>query len=201
MRVHVLQLVTREARAEWEAIAGYGQSVATLYNNRRVQGHDTVGAVALDAHGNFAAATSTGGITFKRVGRVGDSPLLGSGCYADNTLGAISTTGHGESILRYTLASRVLLHMALQSETATSSGGGAAAEVVAAQLEQMYARTDGGSGGAICIGPSGELGIAFTSSRMAWAFRNDGAGPTPQGIEREANAAPGIAEIVPLVHH
>ena len=149
---------------------------------------------AAAAHGNFAAATSTGGITFKRVGRVGDSPLLGSGCYADNTLGAISTTGHGESILRYTLASRVLLRMAFEREIAAAERGGATAKAIAAQLEQMYTRTDGGSGGAICIGPSGELGIAFTSSRMAWAFRNDGAGPTPHGIERGTDAAPGARD-------
>ena len=55
--------------------------------------HDTVGAVAIDRDGNVAAATSTGGLTAKRVGRVGDSPIIGAGGYADNTCGAVSTTG------------------------------------------------------------------------------------------------------------
>jgi isoaspartyl peptidase/L-asparaginase-like protein (Ntn-hydrolase superfamily) len=65
---------------------------------------DTVGCVCMDLHGNIAAATSTGGIAAKRVGRVGDSPLIGSGGYADSTIGGASTTGHGESIMKVNLA-------------------------------------------------------------------------------------------------
>ncbi|GFR76272.1 isoaspartyl peptidase/L-asparaginase [Elysia marginata] len=68
---------------------------------------DTVGAVAMDAYGNLAAATSTGGITAKLPGRVGDSPIIGSGAYADNTVGAVSTTGQGEFIMKVCLARRV----------------------------------------------------------------------------------------------
>ncbi|MFQ5694585.1 MAG: isoaspartyl peptidase/L-asparaginase, partial [Terriglobia bacterium] len=64
----------------------------------------TVGAVALDAQGNLAAGTSTGGTTLKYPGRVGDSPLIGCGCYADNQAGAVSSTGHGESIMKVVLA-------------------------------------------------------------------------------------------------
>ncbi|KAJ1150553.1 hypothetical protein NDU88_003344 [Pleurodeles waltl] len=73
--------------------------------------HDTVGAVAIDQEGNLACATSTGGITNKMVGRVGDSPIIGSGGYADNLAGAVSTTGHGESIMKVTLARRIILDM------------------------------------------------------------------------------------------
>ncbi|MEX2701693.1 MAG: isoaspartyl peptidase/L-asparaginase, partial [Candidatus Baldrarchaeota archaeon] len=64
----------------------------------------TVGAVALDKHGNFAAATSTGGVAGKMVGRVGDTPIVGCGAYADNNYGAVSSTGHGEKIMKIVLA-------------------------------------------------------------------------------------------------
>lgn len=68
----------------------------------------TVGAVAIDAYGNVAAATSTGGITGKMPGRIGDSPILGGGTYADNASGCVSATGNGETIMRYNVASRIL---------------------------------------------------------------------------------------------
>ena len=69
-------------------------------------GHDTVGAIALDRAGNLAAGTSTGGMPFKPPGRVGDSPFIGAGLYADNETGAVSTTGHGERIIPVVLAKR-----------------------------------------------------------------------------------------------
>ena len=68
---------------------------------------DTVGAVALDSEGNFAVATSTGGTARKLRGRVGDSPIAGSGAYADNELGAVSSTGWGESIMKVVLCKRI----------------------------------------------------------------------------------------------
>ncbi|XP_074257697.1 isoaspartyl peptidase/L-asparaginase isoform X2 [Saimiri boliviensis] len=77
----------------------------------------TVGAVALDCKGNVAYATSTGGLVNKMVGRVGDSPCVGSGGYADNDIGAISTTGHGESILKVNLARLTLFHMEQGTQT------------------------------------------------------------------------------------
>jgi beta-aspartyl-peptidase (threonine type) len=111
------ELVTPEAIRQYELYGKYGSAVEDLFNgsgsggsgdngtgsgsSKAQAGHDTVGAVACDAHGHVAAATSTGGISMKRRGRVGDSPLPGSGLYADNALGAASTTGHGESIMRY----------------------------------------------------------------------------------------------------
>src|SRR5262249_36717747 len=66
--------------------------------------HGTVGAVACDAAGNIAAGTSTGGTFLKHPGRIGDSPLIGCGCYADNLSAAVSCTGHGESIMRVVMA-------------------------------------------------------------------------------------------------
>jgi len=74
---------------------------------RRNAGHDTVGCVVRDKKGNLACATSTGGITCKRPGRVGDSPLIGSGGFADNDAAAVSCTGHGESIMKICLAKSI----------------------------------------------------------------------------------------------
>lgn len=70
-----------------------------------------MGCVAVDAQGHVASATSTGGITGKYNGRIGDTPLLGCGGYADDERGAVSTTGHGETIMRYNLAQRILADM------------------------------------------------------------------------------------------
>ena len=122
-RVRQETLVTDAAVAEWKRYKQYGTTVDQLFDssstngkatssasakNGHGNGHDTVGCVALDIHGNIACATSTGGITAKKVGRVGDSPLIGSGGYADNSIGGVSTTGHGESIGKVVLAHRIL---------------------------------------------------------------------------------------------
>lgn len=69
--------------------------------------HDTVGAVAIDSAGHLACATSTGGITAKRAGRVGDTPVIGAGGFADDFVGAVSTTGHGETIMRACLSRHI----------------------------------------------------------------------------------------------
>ncbi|XP_078469292.1 isoaspartyl peptidase/L-asparaginase-like isoform X5 [Lampetra planeri] len=108
-RVPQRELVTEAARSEWERYRRYRHAVRALFSSERV--HDTVGAVALDARGDVACATSTGGITNKMPGRVGDSPIVGCGGYADNAVGAVSTTGHGESIMKVTLARLILFHM------------------------------------------------------------------------------------------
>ncbi|KAF5900710.1 isoaspartyl peptidase/L-asparaginase-like, partial [Clarias magur] len=102
-------LVTEQERKEWQHYKNYAVGVKELFNSQC--GHETVGAVALDAFGNVACATSTGGIRNKMMGRVGDSPFIGSGGYADNRSGAVSCTGHGESILKVTLARLILFHM------------------------------------------------------------------------------------------
>jgi beta-aspartyl-peptidase (threonine type) len=127
-------------------------------------GHDTVGAVAIDNFGNLAAATSTGGITSKMVGRVGDAPLIGCGCFADNAIGAVSATGHGESIMRIMLAARVC--SLLQT-------GMTAQEAAREAIRHMEARV-GGRGGIIMITKNGDLGVSFTTERMAWASISDG---------------------------
>uniref|UniRef100_W8BT12 Putative isoaspartyl peptidase/L-asparaginase GA20639 n=1 Tax=Ceratitis capitata TaxID=7213 RepID=W8BT12_CERCA len=122
----------------------------------------TVGAVAIDELGNLAAATSTGGITGKMPGRVGDSPILGAGTYADNEVGAISVTGHGETIMRYNVASRILGLIKYENMTAE--------EASAKVLNDMTERFEQ-SAGVISIDKSGTVGINFTSKRMSWAYQ------------------------------
>lgn len=90
-----------------------------------------MGAVAIDKHGNVAAATSTGGMNGKMFGRIGDTPLIGSGTYADNNTGAVSTTGHGESILKYCLAHSIIKDIEL---------GKTAAEATQTNMERMTRR-------------------------------------------------------------
>ena len=104
-RIPQSKLVTEAALAEWKEFTKYNTTVQTLFGK---SDHDTVGCVALDSDGNIACGTSTGGITAKKVGRVGDSPLVGCGGYATNDIGGVSTTGHGESIAKVILAQRIL---------------------------------------------------------------------------------------------
>ncbi|XP_004520081.1 probable isoaspartyl peptidase/L-asparaginase CG7860 isoform X1 [Ceratitis capitata] len=124
----------------------------------------TVGAVAIDAKGNIAVATSTGGITGKVPGRIGDTPLLGCGTYADNKWGGVSTTGHGETIMRFNLAQKILANIRYCNMSAQE-----ATEVACKEMTERL----GGTGGAITIGPKGDIGISWTSKRMAWAYVRD----------------------------
>jgi len=121
----------------------------------------TVGAVALDAAGNLAAGTSTGGTACKYPGRVGDSALVGCGCYADNRAGAVSATGYGEAIMKVVLAKAAsdLVGMGLSAQEAAEKA-----------LERLSQRTQG-KGGLIVVDASGRVGFAFTTSHMALAYR------------------------------
>jgi beta-aspartyl-peptidase (threonine type) len=123
--------------------------------------HDTVGAVALDAGGNLAAATSTGGTLNKAPGRVGDSSLIGCGGYADNRSAAASLTGWGEPIMKLVLGKWAVDHV-------PQFGPEQAAQNAIAYL---HARLQG-HGGIILLGPDGRFGIAHNTPRMAWAFCN-----------------------------
>ncbi|CAH2248795.1 isoaspartyl peptidase L-asparaginase-like [Pelobates cultripes] len=156
-RVSTDELVTDHSIKEWEEYQKYTQSVTNLFNSEKV--HDTVGAVAIDSDGNVSCATSTGGITNKMVGRVGDSPIIGSGGYADNFVGAVSTTGHGESIMKVTLARLVLLHME-QGKSPRDASDQA--------LDYMKNKVHG-RGGLIAVSKTGEWAARFTTQRMAWA--------------------------------
>src|ERR1700761_8272400 len=133
---------------------------------RSVDSHDTVGAVALDSHGNIAAGTSTGGTLNKAPGRVGDSSLIGCGCYADNLTAAVSLTGWGEPIMKL-----VLGKWAVDRVAAGASPDEAAHEAIAYLYDRL-----GGHGGIILLGPDGRVGLAHNTPRMAWGVRTpDGA--------------------------
>jgi len=121
-----------------------------------VRHHGTVGAVALDAHGNLAAATSTGGYTGKLPGRVGDSPIIGAGTYADNATCAVSGTGLGEAFIRVALAHEVSARMRLRGEPL--------ARAAAAALRQI-ARL-GGDGGLVAVDRRGNIAMPFNSEGM-----------------------------------
>lgn len=120
----------------------------------------TVGAVARDTSGRLAAATSTGGIMGKHPGRVGDSPLLGAGTYADDSRGAASATGQGEGIIRVTLAARVI---------ASIGAGDSPADACFEGLSFMKRRI-AAAGGMIAIDKDGRLGWARSTSSMAYAL-------------------------------
>jgi len=152
-------LITEAGRQEWETYKQYNQTVTNLFNQRINSGHDTVGAVARDKNGNLSCATSTGGITGKRPGRVGDSPLVGCGGYADNHSGAVSTTGHGESITKVCLAHKIISRL---------EDGESPRDASSKSLKFMFDRV-AGSGGCIVIDKHGRYSAQFTTERMPWA--------------------------------
>lgn len=127
-------------------------------------GMGTVGAVALDAHGNVAAATSTGGMTGKRWGRVGDSPIIGAGTYASNGGCAVSATGHGEYFIRAVVAHDICAQMQYAKLSLADS--------VKNTLARMKAL--GGNGGVVAIAPDGEIVLDFNSEGMFRGVRSSG---------------------------
>ncbi|WP_261881588.1 isoaspartyl peptidase/L-asparaginase family protein [Vibrio pelagius] len=128
--------------------------------------YGTVGAVAKDKHGNLAAATSTGGITNKQYGRIGDSPVIGSGTYANNTTCAVSATGHGEHFLRHVVGHNISSRMSLANETLVQ----AAKHVVFDDLPST-----GGSGGVIAVDSQGRVTLQFNTEGMyrGWGSSNE----------------------------
>jgi beta-aspartyl-peptidase (threonine type) len=118
--------------------------------------YGTVGAVAIDTNGHVAAGTSTGGITGKRWGRIGDSPIIGAGTYADDRAGAVSATGSGEYFIREAAAHEICARVRMLGQSAK-----AAADAVMAEVGEL-----GGSGGFIFVSRSGEAGWSFNSAGM-----------------------------------
>jgi len=116
----------------------------------------TVGAVALDRHGNLAAGTSTGGMTNKRFGRVGDSPIIGAGTYADNSSCAVSATGHGEYFIRWVVAFNICNRVA---------AGASMQEAADAVIKGVLVEA-GGEGGVISMDAGGDIAMSFNSEGM-----------------------------------
>lgn len=123
----------------------------------------TVGCVALDIHGNLAAATSTGGMTNKRWGRVGDAPIIGAGTYANNATCAVSATGHGEFFIRYTVAHDISALMEYQNLSLNA----AVEKVVMLKLAKA-----GGRGGVIAVDRKGNVSMMMNTSGMFRAHAN-----------------------------
>jgi len=153
-------LVVASQRARFEAARASG-----ALPPRAPAGGGTVGAVARDLRGHLAAATSTGGTFLKRPGRVGDTPVIGAGTYADDALAAVSVTGQGETIVRVTLA----------RATADLVGRGLAPMEAARAAVRLLAERVRGEGGIIVVGPRGEPGLAHSTPVMSRAW-SDAAG-------------------------
>ena len=143
---------TAERQAELELLRG-GRSVSELMPSSQ----GTVGAVARDAAGNLAAATSTGGMANKRPGRVGDSPIIGAGTYARNGVCAVSATGHGEYFMRLVAAHHVCASVEYR--------GVSLAEAVRETLHERL-RSLGGAGGIIAVDAAGRVSLDFSTEGM-----------------------------------
>lgn len=124
----------------------------------------TVGAVALDKNGNLAAGTSTGGMTAKRFGRIGDSPVIGAGTFAENDSCAVSATGHGEYFIRYSVASDICARVKYQNKTIEQAGD----EVINQVLAPI-----GGTGGVIIVDAKGHISMPFNTSGMYRASKSN----------------------------
>ena len=165
------ELVVERERRLWDERRRTKDEGRTTEDDRRAAfeaagrvGADTVGAVAIDAAGNLAVGNSTGGTSFKHPGRVGDTPIIGCGLYADNTMGAAACTGWGEQIMKTVLAKTTVDQIALLG-SATD-----AANVAIAYFRHRI----GGLGGVICISPTGQIGYAHSTPYLAHAYRTEG---------------------------
>jgi beta-aspartyl-peptidase (threonine type) len=158
------EMITARAREELKSARGSAESTARSGPPDKVGG--TVGAVARDAKGHVAAATSTGGTVNKAPGRIGDSPILGAGNYADDAGGACSNTGDGEAVMRLVLA---------KSATDAMRAGSTPEEAARAAIELLHSRA-GGTGGTILIDAQGRIGLARSTETMAWAAASSASG-------------------------
>lgn len=154
---------TDKARRDWEerkkADAAKQASAVPATTGRGFEEHfGTVGCVALDAHGNLAAGTSTGGLTNKKYGRVGDSPIVGAGTYADNATCAVSGTGIGEEFIRHAVAYDISARLAYLKQPLKD----AVSDVLRQRLKP-------GDGGIIAVGADGTIALDYTTGGMARA--------------------------------
>jgi len=155
------------------AVARTRRLYRAMLKSERIQKerHGTVGAVALDRSGTVAAGASTGGIDSMLPGRVGDSPLIGCGVYADNHSGAVSMTGIGEGIIRLAIAKTICDRLAIGESPA----------VAARQVLRMLVSRIRGSAGALVLSPDGRFAIRHVTSHMAAGWWNGTGHPTVRG--------------------
>ncbi len=163
-KAHGIELVEDSyffTEARWQSL----QKAKAKDSLTEKEKHGTVGAVALDQHGNLAAATSTGGMTNKKFGRIGDSPIIGAGTYADNETCAISATGHGEYFIRAVVAHDIASLMRYKGLSLQA----AAEEVIMKKLAKL-----GGTGGIVAIDRSGTIAMPFNTEGMYRAYKVQG---------------------------
>src|ERR1041385_7818130 len=141
---------------------------AAIHHRGHQQG--TVGAVAMDREGRLFAATSTGGTCCKLPGRVGDSPLIGCGCYADQQSGAVSCTGYGEAIMKVVMAKTAV--DLLRRDFAKVGAETNSAQHAAQDSVQLLAERGKGTGGLILLDYRGTPAFAFNTPRMAYGYVN-----------------------------
>jgi beta-aspartyl-peptidase (threonine type) len=149
----------------WKQLEEAQKAEQTASANEDIGYFGTVGAVARDGKGNLAAATSTGGMTNKRWGRIGDSPIIGAGTYADNATCAVSATGSGEYFIRAVVAHEICARVRLSGVTAAQ----AARDVIQARLKDI-----GGDGGVIVVDSKGALTLEFNTEGMFRGARDSG---------------------------
>ncbi len=149
----------------WKQLEDAQKSERTASIEDDISYFGTVGAVARDRNGNLAAATSTGGMTNKRWGRIGDSPIIGAGTYADNATCAVSATGSGEYFIRAVVAHEICARVRLSGVTAAQ----AARDVIHGKLKEI-----GGDGGVIVVDSNGALSLEFNTEGMFRAARDSG---------------------------
>jgi L-asparaginase / beta-aspartyl-peptidase len=162
------------SEAEWAAWQKCKEDTHAAEHHR---GHEqgTVGAVAIDRDGHLFAATSTGGTCCKLPGRVGDSPLIGCGCYADSEAGGVSCTGYGEAIMKVVLAKSAVDSLRRPSTYVDPSGSSDArnlsgADLAAREAVHLLAKRTHGTGGLILLDRHGNPGSAFNTPRMAYGY-------------------------------
>lgn len=172
-------LLTERQYNNWKAHRSEQEAEEPRYLRREVKAvspreekHGTVGAVAIDSNGNLAAATSTGGFINKYPGRVGDSPLVGCGFYADENA-AISCTGHGEDFIRLLIAKRAADYVA---------NGANAHDAAEKAIELLGAKADG-TGGLILVDHNGNVGFAWNSEHLARAYITGGMSEPEAGVQ------------------
>ncbi|MEO6575345.1 MAG: isoaspartyl peptidase/L-asparaginase [Polyangiaceae bacterium] len=154
------EMITALAREKWEIARGTSETSGWAGG--------TVGAVARDSNGHVAAATSTGGKVNKAPGRVGDSPIIGAGTYADDAGGACSNTGDGEAVMRVVLA---------KTASDAMRDGSTPEDAARAAIDLLLSRA-GGMGGTILVDAQGRIGIARSTETMTWAAASSAFGPS-----------------------
>jgi beta-aspartyl-peptidase (threonine type) len=164
------ELVNPAEREAWSHCKG--DKHAAEHHRGHEQG--TVGAVAMDSHGRLFAATSTGGTCCKLPGRVGDSPLIGCGCYADAEAGGVSCTGYGEAIMKIVMA-KTAVDLLRRPATCVDSPAGVACDVATANLAardavHYLAKRTHATGGLILLDRDGNPAFAFNTPRMAYGY-------------------------------